>query len=82
MKPREIKPQEVFRIIDRATGKAVGSYSRAHCDEYDFYYAEEARSAGFHGAFKDERKYKIARYRVTYELIEDDVPVVKRAGES
>ncbi|KKL88084.1 hypothetical protein LCGC14_1928200 [marine sediment metagenome] len=36
MKPREKKPEIVYRIIDKATGEVVGSYSRACCDEYDF----------------------------------------------
>jgi len=73
MKPREKKPETVFRIIDRESGDPVGSYSRAYCDEYDFESAERARSANVHGAFKDRGKYKIAKYLVTYELIEDDV---------
>lgn len=73
MKPHEKKPQEVYRIIDRKTGKAVGSYSRAYCDEYDFESAEEARSANCHGLFEDREKYSIAKYRVTYELIAEDV---------
>jgi hypothetical protein len=73
MKPREKKPEEVYRIIDRATGEAVGSYSRACCDEFDFESANAARTANCHGIYEDNRKYKIARYRVTYELIEDDV---------
>lgn len=73
MKPREKKPETVFRIIDRETGEAVGSYSRASCNEYDFKSPDEARSANVHGVFKDKEKYKISKYRVTYELIEDDV---------
>lgn len=73
MKPKEKKPEIVFRIIDRETGNAQGSYSRAYCDEYDFGSVEEARSANCHGIFQDTKKYKIAKYRVTYELIEDDV---------
>ena len=72
MKPREKKPETVFRIIDRNTGAAVGSYSRVYCDEYDFSSSEEARRANCHGMFEDRRKYKIAKYRVTYELIDDD----------
>ena len=64
---------EVFRIIDRETGKVIGSYSRAHHDEYDFSSAEEARSANIHGMFKDREKYKITKYKVTYTVIEDDV---------
>ena len=81
MKPREKKPEIVYRIIDRKTGKATGSYSRACCDEYDFRSAEHARTANCHGKFEDESEYKIAKYRVTYELIEDDVEWVKGEGE-
>ena len=73
MKPKEKKPETVFRIIDRETGNPVGSYSRAYCDEFDFNSASEAREANCHGIFKDKDKYKIAKYRVTYTLIEDDV---------
>ncbi len=73
MKPKEKKPETVFRIIDRSSGHAVGSYSRAYCDEYDFGSPEEARSANCHGAFEDRERYKIAKYRVTYELVKDDV---------
>ena len=73
MKPKEIKPDFVFRIIDRATGGAVGSYSRACCDQYDFESVTQARSANVHGIFKNKDKYKIAKYRVIYELVEDDV---------
>lgn len=73
MKTREKKPAEVFRIIDRATGEPVGSYSRACFDEFDFTSASEARRANYHGRFEDKLLFKIAKYRVTYELIEDDV---------
>ena len=73
MKPREKKPHEVYRIIDRKSGEAVGSYSRSYCDEYDFSSSEAARSANCHGIFEDREKYAIAKYRVTYELIADDV---------
>lgn len=73
MKPREKKPETVFRIIDKETGEAQGYYSRAYCEEYDFESPAEARLANVHGIFTDREKYKIAKYRVTYELIEDDV---------
>ena len=72
MKPKEKKPETVFRIIDRNSGEAVGSYSRAYCDEYDFGSVESARCANCHGMFQDKEKYKIAKYRVTYTLIEDE----------
>ena len=72
MKPKEKKPEEVFRIIDRETGIAQGSYSRACCNEFDFNSVHEARTANCHFIFEDKKKYKIAKYRVTYELIKDD----------
>lgn len=73
MKPKEKKPEIVFRIIDKESGDPVGSYSRAYCDEYDFKTSAEARSANFHGEFENKEKYAIAKYRVTYELIDDNV---------
>ena len=73
MKPKERKPEIVFQIIDRATEEPVGSYSRAYCDEYDFESVEEARNANVHRMFQDKTKYKIAKYRVVYIPIDDDV---------
>lgn len=69
MKPKEKKPETVFRIIDNETGNPVGSYSRAYCDEYDFESIQDARDANCHGLFEDKEKYSIAQYKVTYELI-------------
>jgi len=73
MKPREIKPSIVYRIINRENGFLVGSYSRACCDEYDFNSISEARHANCHGMFEDEKKYKISKYEVIYKLVDDDV---------
>jgi len=72
MKPREKKPEVIYRIINRETGKPQGSYSRAYCDEYDFNSSIEARTANCHGIFEDKLKYSIAKYKVTYELIDPD----------
>lgn len=71
MKLREKKPKIVYRIIDE-WGEAQGSYSRACRDEYDFPSVARARDANCHGRFRDP-KYKIAMYRVTYELLSEDV---------
>ena len=73
MKPKEKKPETVFRIINKETGEAQGSYSRAYCDEYDFRSSDNARRANVHGKYEDKEKYKIAEYKVTYELINDNV---------
>lgn len=71
-KTRIPEVKEVYRIIDRATGEAEGVYSRACHDEYDFESASAALHANCHGIHKNSKKYKIAKYRVIYELIEDD----------
>ena len=65
MKPVEEKPTEVFRIIDRKTGEAVGSYT-------DVESINDAIFANCNGIFEARQLYKIAKYRVTYELINDD----------
>ena len=69
---REKEPQEVYRIVNRATGEAQGVYSRAYHDNYDFRSVGQARDSNCHGTYKDTEKYRIAKYRVTYELLEDD----------
>ena len=72
MKPREKKPETVYRIINRETGDPEGVYSRACCDEYDFDSVEEARNSNCHGTYQDKKRYAIAQYRVVYELIDPD----------
>jgi len=64
--------KEVYRIIDRSTNDAVGSYSRACYNEYDFSSVDSARKANCHGMFDDKEKYKIAKYEVNYVLIDDE----------
>ncbi len=68
------KPETVYRIINKDTGEAVGSYSRSCGDEYDFGSVYSARNANCHNIFNDKDAYRIAKYKVTYELIEDDCP--------
>ena len=62
----------VYRIIDRRDNKPQYVYSRAYHDEVDFDAASSARNANVHGIYKDKDRYKISKYRVIYELIEDD----------
>jgi hypothetical protein len=66
------EPQTVFRIHDRKTGAVQSAYSRAYHDERDFDSVSSARNANVHGIYKDRREYRVAKYRVIYELIEDD----------
>lgn len=71
MKPSEAKPEIIYRVIDRKSGRLQGAYSRAYCDEFDFSSYEEARTARFDDEFKLPQ-YKISKFRVIYQLIEDD----------
>lgn len=61
-----------YRIINRKTETAVGSYSRAYHEEFDFESVKKARTANCRGIFENKKKYKINKYKVTYELIEED----------
>jgi hypothetical protein len=62
----------VYRIIHRATGILQGVYSRAYHDDHDFESAERARESNCHGEYQDRKRYKVSKYKVSYELLEDD----------
>jgi len=81
LKPKEQKPQTVYRIIDNKTGEVCGSYSRAYCDEYDFTSVHEARTANCHGVFEDKEKYSIAKYEVAYKLIDPNCDAKKQINK-
>lgn len=65
--------KEIYKIIDRSTGKDVGAYSRSYSTQYEFGSLQEARGSNCHGIYEDEDKYAIQKYRVTYELVDGDV---------
>jgi len=68
-----METKEIFRIIDNETGKPEGVYQRGNYDQYDFSSIESARSSNCHDTYKDRVKYNISKYRVTIELIDDDI---------
>lgn len=74
MKEGEIKPSKVYRIYNRENGEPCGAYSRACFDEMEFSSAEQARNSHCWNIYKDKKKYRIAKYKITYTLIEEDVP--------
>ena len=65
--------KEVFTIVDRKVGHRQGAYSRACRTEYEFDTLHSAKNSNVHGKYKNRAKYKIQKWKVTYELIEDDV---------
>ena len=68
MKPREKKPEIVYRIISRESGYAQGSYSRACCDEFDFNSIGEARNSNVYGMYDNSDKYKISKNEGLYKF--------------
>lgn len=65
--------EEIYKIINRETGGEEGSYERGNYTKYEFGSPSSARSSNCHGIYEDKTKYKIQKYKVTYELVEDDV---------
>lgn len=62
----------VFRIFDREKGTIQSAYSRSYQNEFDFDSVSDARNSNCHDIFQDKKKYRIAKYKVTFELIEED----------
>ena len=62
----------VYKIFDN-NDNLQGAYSRSYHTEYKFDSLDEARNSNCHGEYKDKAKYKIKKYKVTYELIDDNV---------
>jgi hypothetical protein len=63
----------IYKIVDNDTGEFSGSYSRSCHTDYEFSSVRSARDSNVHGVFYDKRKYRIQKWKVTYELIEDDI---------
>ena len=74
MKIKKVKSKIVYRVIHKATGIAQykEGYSGFTDDTYDFDSVYKARDADFYREFKDKKKYNIAKYKVIYELIDDN----------
>lgn len=62
----------IYKIFDNKD-RLQGAYSRSYHTEYEFDSLDEARNSNCHGEYKDKVKYKISKYKVTYELIDDNV---------
>lgn len=67
------KNKVIYQIINRDSGEIEGAYSRAYHTKYEFSSIDSARHSNCHGEYKDRVKYRIKKYKVTYELIDDDI---------
>ena len=71
--PVDEQPKTVYCIVERLTGKIQAVYSRAYHDGFFFESPSQARSANVHGIYEDKKKYSIAKYEVTYKLLDISV---------
>jgi hypothetical protein len=62
----------IYQIHDRKTDALQGAYDRSYRTEYKFDSVESARSANVHGLYKNKAQYRIAKYKVTYKLMDAD----------
>ena len=69
----EMKKVIIYKIIDRNTGGVQSSYQRSYWEQSEFSSIYEARHTNCHDVFLDKEKYKINKYKITCELIEEDV---------
>jgi len=61
----------IYRIFERKTNKNCGAYNRSYGTQYDFDSIGDARSSMFNKEYKNEEKYRIAKYKVI--LINEDI---------
>lgn len=67
------KNKEVYMIHDRSSNEVQSVYSRSYSDVTEFDSVCSARGSNCHDTYQDREVYKINKYKVVYELIEDDV---------
>ena len=66
-------PTTIYQLVNKETGDVEGAYIRAYHTEYTFSSAEKARRSNWHGIYEDTDKYRVVKYKVTYELVDKDV---------
>lgn len=68
----------IYKIINNETGELEGAYNRSYYTQYEFSSPGEARSSNVHDIFKNKREYRIQKWKVTYELVDDDCDPYKQ----
>lgn len=62
----------IYKIINNKTGELEGAYNRSYYTQYEFSSPSEARSSNVHDIYRNKREYRIQKWKVTYELVDDD----------
>ena len=69
MRSQNTMNKTVFMILNKKTGTPEGVYFRSYHNKYEFSSRDSALNANCHGIHKDESKYEIAEYEVSYKRI-------------
>jgi hypothetical protein len=67
-----MKDKIVYQIHDRKDDEVQYVYSRSYHNVSEFGSTSSARSSNCYDIYENKEKYRIAKYKVTYELIEED----------
>ena len=57
----------VYKVRNKQTREFARAYSRGYHDEEEWESQDRALHAMVDGSFKDETRYEVVKYRVTYE---------------
>ena len=66
-----MKPETTSRVMDMTTGETMGTYPNEYCTEWAKW-RDEGSGEKSKRLLELEERYQVKRYKVTYELIEDD----------
>lgn len=64
-----MKQKTIFKIKNKKTNNYEGVYSRGYHDQYEFSSKDQALNANCHGIHKDETRYEIEEWLVTYKKV-------------
>ena len=65
--------KEVYKIYNTESKKEEQVYNRSYTNQTEFSSPSEARRSNCWDIYQDRDQYKIRKYKVTYELIDEDV---------
>ena len=65
-----MRPETISCVMDMTTGETMGQYPLTYCDEWAKW--REAGGEKHSELLELEKRYRVRRYKVTYELIEED----------
>jgi len=68
----------IYKIINNKTGENEGAYNRSYYTQYEFSSPGNARVSNVNEVFQNKLEYRIQKWKVTYELVDDDCDPYKQ----